>query len=901
VVRRFTSRGRLRRLVFEQRIDGASLINRPLTADVTSDGRLVDVLGAPEPDLPRAMPSATVGAASAGRRAAHTVGTDPAPPPRELVALADGDGAVRPAWQTIAGKNEVLVDARTGAILRVTPLTRSATALIFGNRPGAPIGGTQERVELGDYVLSDDQTTLYGPNALVFADEDNDETIDANERILPTADGDYEFPYVAFHGPTGCAAVEWCSWNPQTPFSWRTNRDEAAVQAFALASAFHDHLQNGAIDFTAAKGAFEGASRTWIQVATAAATDGGLPPPDQRNNASNYTPSSGSDLLTFLLFDDGSNSAEDAATVYHEYTHGLSNRLMGGQQNLVGAQADAMQEGWSDWYALDWLSGAGWMPDTAAPGEMTVGALGRSQGLDCPVGATAVACPGSPAAGPGGYTYGDLGGVIDQPEPHADGEIWAETLWDLRRRLIARYGTSPGIARAEVLVTAGLEMAPVAPSMLDMRNAMLEAENVYAANVDRDLVWQTFAARGMGYFAAAVDSRDVHPAQDFSMPPPPDGPVGDVHGTLTSDQGVPLPGVVVTVGGLRGYVFTTTDAEGRWSLNGLDIGTYPKIYSGMPGGLERAVAENIHVTAGAAVEVNLVARRDWASYAGGGRIASADGNDDGTAICGPSALIDQDSGTTWLTPAPAFAGAPGPKAIPLRLPPAVDMASIAIDPTQGCGTGPSAMLGQWRLEVSLDGQTFQPVASGAFTRQDAFRRHPVSLGAAQGGGVRYVRLVGISSLDPSKPSNTGARWLGITDLSVYGLRPSGDGGGGGGGGGGGDGGGDGGGGGSEPARPATVSSIALAGRVRNRRVGVRLRCRPATGADRCRGTLKLSQRSGSSTFAVRPGVRTVTVRLTARALAALRRRGRLRVTLTVVLRQSSGDRTTTAVRVTLRR
>ena len=141
--------------------------------------------------------------------------------------------------------------------------------------------------------------------------------------------------------------------------------------------------------------------------------------------------------------------------------------------------------------------------------------------MDCPVGSAGPACPGSPGAGPGGYTYGDLGRVIEQPETHADGEIWAETLWDLRSRLIARHGTALGIAWAELLVTAGMELSPGEPSFLDMRNAILEADLVYGAGSHYDLLWEVFAARGMGWFAAAVDSRDVHPVESFATVPPP--------------------------------------------------------------------------------------------------------------------------------------------------------------------------------------------------------------------------------------------------------------------------------------------------------------------------------------------------------------------------------------------
>ena len=44
--------------------------------------------------------------------------------------------------------------------------------------------------------------------------------------------------------------------------------------------------------------------------------------------------------------------------MYHEYTHGLSNRLVvdaDGNSTLNSIQAGAMGEAWSDCYAMDYL------------------------------------------------------------------------------------------------------------------------------------------------------------------------------------------------------------------------------------------------------------------------------------------------------------------------------------------------------------------------------------------------------------------------------------------------------------------------------------------------------------------------------------------------------------------
>src|SRR5204862_1405366 len=126
------------------------------------------------------------------------------------------------------------------------------------------------------------------------------------------------------------------------------------------------------------------------------------------------------------------------------------------------------------------LNNEGFKPDTATVGDVVIGAVTfagvlRTQPVDCPVGANA-ACPGTNGAGPGGYTYGDFGDIAGGPEVHSDGEIWLETLWQIRQAL--------GPAVAEALVTRGMELSPPGPSYLDMRNAILQADLVNFAGAN---------------------------------------------------------------------------------------------------------------------------------------------------------------------------------------------------------------------------------------------------------------------------------------------------------------------------------------------------------------------------------------------------------------------------------
>ena len=155
------------------------------------------------------------------------------------------------------------------------------------------------------------------------------------------------------------------------------------------------------------------------------------------------------------------NGGDDSGIVWHEYTHGLSGRLVtnaDGSHALSTPHAGAMGEGWSDWFASDFQVRDGIKADDlGTPGEIDIGAYTdldphklRSQAADCPVGAVDARCPGGDQTSIGGYTLGDFGKIAGAPEVHADGEIWFETLWDLRQALQVKTGARRGVRRRRV-------------------------------------------------------------------------------------------------------------------------------------------------------------------------------------------------------------------------------------------------------------------------------------------------------------------------------------------------------------------------------------------------------------------------------------------------------------------
>ena len=423
ITKRYVSSRRVVHLTWVQTVRGIPVLDGGLSANVTTDGRIVNIVGAPFPEVPSAPAEIRSRRVQAHRPAADA----------RLVVVERRDKA-HLAWRAVVrGADGVaydtLVDATSGDVLRRRSLSRYADALVFDHYPGAPTGGTQRRVDITRYVSDPGGTALFGDYAFVFANVDADEVVDDGEQIAPSSGVDYTYPYTPFPIVAGVAcppAPVYCSWNPNVPYSWETNREQAAVQAFWFVNRFHDHLAGPPIEFTPVKGSFEGDDRVWIAAESGADTANGLPAVEQLNNAFMNVPPEGPPLLTLRLFRPirdlafgALNAADDATVVYHEYTHGLIARLVVdplGFHAMEGAQPLALHEGLADWYALDFLAKEGYVVDVTAPGQVKVGDyLGptadpwRTQALDCSVAAPAAACPGTPSAGTGGYTYGDYG------------------------------------------------------------------------------------------------------------------------------------------------------------------------------------------------------------------------------------------------------------------------------------------------------------------------------------------------------------------------------------------------------------------------------------------------------------------------------------------------------------
>jgi hypothetical protein len=320
-----------------------------------------------------------------------------------------------------------------------------------------------------------------------------------------------------------------------------------------------------------------------------------------------------------------------------------------------------------------------------------------------------------------------------------------------------------------------MELAPSNPSYLDMRNSILMADQVVNHGKANKKIWSTFAARGMGYFAGALDGDDINPVEDFSSPPPAGTPTGSLSGRVTDqDTGTPIAGIAVGFGGhnsgFPGDYAAVTDGSGNYSITGILPGTYPSVFA-KGAGYDRKTA-SVSIASRANV-LNWALRRDWAALSGGGSVTDFNGPDFTPFGCGPSAAIDQSLGIGWGSTSDISGGAVDPKFVTIQLPTGVNVAEIAIDPGNTCGDAGSASTGAFSVETSVDGVTFVQVASGTFGAADRHRLNsvPLSGGTSNVHFVRFwmrgVQIPGGPGVCPGPFS--GCDFMDMSEIEVYGA------------------------------------------------------------------------------------------------------------------------------------
>src|SRR5262249_718431 len=196
------------------------------------------------------------------------------------------------------------------------------------------------------------------------------------------------------------------------------------------------------------------------------------------------------------------HTAFDSTVVFHEFTHGISNRRVGGGglNNLDAPQSGGMGEGWSDYVACT-------INNSTVLGNWVLKRPGGIRNF--------------PYDSNYPHNFGDVGkvvGGINYSEVHNMGEIWCAALLEMNRRADRYLGIQ--------LVIDALPLTPANPGFLDARDAILLAlaHMLAAGRLDssqRDGAWQdiwsAFAKVGMGPQAASNGAQLTGIVADFTV------------------------------------------------------------------------------------------------------------------------------------------------------------------------------------------------------------------------------------------------------------------------------------------------------------------------------------------------------------------------------------------------
>ena len=264
-----------------------------------------------------------------------------------------------------------------------------------------------------------------------------------------------------------------------------------------------------------------------------------------RNNANYVHADEGtSPIINMFLWDgmgcwsedvDGDGTTDidgdyDLDVVVHEFHHGVSMRL---NTAWTGNEARAIGEGGGDFFAYS-VNDETTLAEYSRPGGLREVNDKTYENWFCQFG---LFC-----------------------EPHDNGEIWVNVLWDARERFrtdLVRGSEAAAVNETHQIYIDGLKLSPPGPTMLDIRDAMLQADALRNPGTSESQnycrLWESFAGRGMG--VSATDTKDngfnvVGPAFDVpdgcvGLPPPP--PPATVTLAATAAQALeagPVPGVV---------------------------------------------------------------------------------------------------------------------------------------------------------------------------------------------------------------------------------------------------------------------------------------------------------------------------------------------------------------------
>ena len=665
----YTDVAGIHHLSWSQTISGIPIFGYGLQASVNKKGRLLTIGGSPVPSAlitPRPAPArlSATDALRAARRDAGETALRPGPRDTASQVLVVTRKATYLGWQTITMSSSrpalSVRDAASGRLLYRRPLAQDetseplarkpkpSTGVAFEYFPKAPHGGGYIPVNYTKKGwLSAGASKLSGNNSHAYSDVNDSNSPQKSEEVGPKS---------GTPGATSSSRSTWAAspsattrspargtptcrspgrrTGPRTP---PRSSSSSTTSTTTCSRPRSGSPRTPATSRPRTPPARARARTPWPRrPLDGANTAGGLPDGGHIDNANMSTPPDGHAPTMqmylqhepFTTYPDGdpfpaNNTGDEGDTVYHEYTHGLSNRLVidpngvsslgrrpGGRdgrgvERLVRVRLPG-QEGPAHRQARQGRRPAGHLR-RRRPGPGPHGGRWTASSARRPAPTAPAATPVTPAATPTPTT--PRSAVVPRCTPTARSGA----------RPSGTCAASSARPPPTSLVTRAMELAPYNPSFLDMRNAILIADTAVFGGSHQADIWDVFADRGMGYFAGSLGGDDAAPAADFEVPPA--TPVmGTITGTVTDqDSGDPVSGVPVTLafqgGNTTANPTAITAVDGTYTLGPVPVGEYGKLV--VNGSGYDVTSSPVTVDAGGTT-ADFEVRRDWAAASGGG-------------------------------------------------------------------------------------------------------------------------------------------------------------------------------------------------------------------------------------------------------------------------------------------
>jgi subtilase family serine protease len=520
----------LRHVTFAQAIDGLPVFGGIVSLHIAADGTIVRMTSSAARGAGRSRDFAVSAEAAAAAAAEDVSPGEPFAPVRLEAGSASHarfargrflrdvtstlewfaiDGGVRLAWhveiEAVAHSQfyDIVIDASSGALLlrrnRVLDaqgsgrvIQSNATQAIDPRRPDEAPAGAAGCPPVINNELRDLTAPFRDTSTVLF----NTGRLSGNNVHVYRGDPGTEGTLGTFDGTR---------WTFDAPFGTAASAETALF--FALNYA-HDFFYG--LGFDEASGNFQ--ADNFGRGGAGGDAIAGVARAAGRNNATfEPQPEGTSPIISMFLWDgsgcwsqdvDGDGTVDldgdyDTDIILHEFHHGVSHRL---NTQFTGEEAGAIGEGASDFFAY------------SINGDTTLAEY---------------ASPGAGIRSINSKTYADwlcLFGFFC--EVHLNGEIWANVLWDVRERFrtdLDGGSEAAGINEAHQLYVDGLKLSPPAPTMLDLRDAMLLADSIRNPGSPRSqnfcALWEPFAGRGMGVNATdTADNGNNQVSASFAVP-----------------------------------------------------------------------------------------------------------------------------------------------------------------------------------------------------------------------------------------------------------------------------------------------------------------------------------------------------------------------------------------------